>query len=123
MRYVKAAREPAILYRNDGATEVFDKGGPALGLLPSELLNKESYTEHSLTLHSGDTLFLYSDGLVEIENCKGKNLERKDIIQWGKDDLTLSPQEIADSIFRKIVSHAGGGDIVDDVSVLVIRKV
>ncbi len=123
MRYVKAAREPAILYRNDGTAEVFDKGGPALGLLPSELLNEKSYIEHSLPLYSGDTLFLYSDGLVEVENHEGEILERKDIIQWVQENLKLSPQEIADSIFRKIVSHSSGGDIVDDVSVLVIRKV
>lgn len=123
MRYVKAAREPAILYRNDGATEVFDKGGPALGLLPSELLNKKSYTEHSLPLYSGDTLFLYSDGLVEVESLAGKTLGRKNIIQWVQDELKLSPQEIADSIFRKVVSHSGGEDIVDDVSVLIIRKI
>lgn len=124
IRYVKAAREPAILYRNDGTTEVFDKGGPALGLLPSELLNKKSFLEHTLPLHSGDTLFLYSDGLVEIENLTGQMLERKDLIQWVQDDLKLSPQEIADSIFSKVVSHScGGDDLLDDVSVLVIRKV
>ena len=123
MRYVKASREPAILYRNDGTTEIFDNGGPALGLLPSELLNKKPYIEHSLPLYSGDTLFLYSDGLVKVENRQGKTLERKDIIQWVQENLKLSPQELADSIFRKVVSHTSGEEIMDDVSVLVIRKV
>lgn len=122
LRYVKAAREPAILYSNDGAAEVINKGGPALGLLPNELLNEDSFTEHSLTLHSGDTLLLYSAGLVAVENLAGKSLNRKDIIQWVQDDINLSPQAIVESIFRKVVSHSAGEEIMDDVSVLVIRK-
>ncbi|MFD2157404.1 SpoIIE family protein phosphatase [Rubritalea tangerina] len=122
MRFVKAAREPAVLFRHDGNSEIFDKGGPALGLLPSELLNKKSYIEHSIPLNQGDTLFLYSDGLVEVENTAGVMIERKEIIDWVRQDLKLSPQQIADSLYRKVISHASGGDIVDDISILVIRK-
>lgn len=122
MRYVKACREPAVLFSSEGLPLAIDKGGPALGLLPSDLLNKKSYIEHSLDLEIGDTLFIYSDGLVEVENKAGVMLERKDIIQWVSEDIHLTPQEIANSIYRKVISHASGRNITDDISIFILRR-
>ena len=122
MRYVKACREPAVLFSSEGLPLAIDKGGPALGLLPSDLLNKKSYIEHSLDLEIGDTLFIYSDGLIEVENKAGVMLERKDIIQWVSEAIHLTPQEIANSIYRKVISHASGRDITDDISIFILRR-
>lgn len=122
LRYVKASREPAILYRKDKAPLVMDKGGPALGLLPSDLLNNKSYQESTLELNVGDTLLLYSDGVVEVENAASKLIDRKDIIEWVEEEIHLNPQELTNSIHRRVISHAAGRDLLDDISILVIRR-
>ena len=101
---------------------MIDKGGPALGLLPTDMLSASSYEERSVKLKSGDSLLIYSDGLAGIENHCGNMIERKLIIQWLTEDLHLPPQAIVDSLYRKVISHAAGAEIIDDISLLILRK-
>ena len=122
MRYVKASREPAVLFSKNSKPRIIDKGGPALGLLPSDLLNSASYEEHSIQLKAGDTLFLYSNGLIGVECPDGEILDRKQIITAVYDKLNLPPQEIVESIYQLATSHAAAEMINDDISLLVIRK-
>jgi serine phosphatase RsbU (regulator of sigma subunit) len=122
LHFVKASREPVILLNKDNPPTVIDKGGPALGLLPSELLNEKSFKLQTLDLGEDDTLFVYSDGLVEVENSKGKLLERKEIIEWLKAEIDHPPQQIVESIYRRVLSHAGNKDMLDDISMLILRR-
>ena len=122
MRYIKASREPAVIFSDKQKPRIIDKGGPAIGLLPSDLLNSASYEEHSLKLNTGDTLFLYSDGLVGIENEDDHVLERADIISIIFENIDLAPQAIAELLHKKVTDHASGVKINDDISILILRK-
>lgn len=122
MRYIKASREPAVIFSDKQKPRIIDKGGPAIGLLPSDLLNSASYEEHSLKLNSGDTLFLYSDGLVGIEDTNDHVLERADIISLIFENIEMSPQAIAELLHKKVKDHASGVKIHDDISILILRK-
>ena len=121
MTYVKASQEPAIIFRSGQPAEVIEKGGPALGLLPNEMLDDQSYQEHSLTLQKGDTVLLYTDGLIEVENTEGNMLDTKDLIDWVEEDLHLPPQELVEKLYERATTHAGTTDLPDDVAVLAIR--
>ncbi|MGJ8671637.1 SpoIIE family protein phosphatase [Rubritalea sp.] len=122
LSYVKASPEPAIIFRKGEKPKVVDGGGPAIGLLPSELLNEKSFKLQSLELAPDDTILVYSDGIVEVENRKGKVIERREIIEWVETEIDKSPQQIVDSIYRRVLSHAGNKEILDDISILVLRR-
>ncbi|MFC5049953.1 SpoIIE family protein phosphatase [Rubritalea spongiae] len=122
LEYIKASPEPAILFSKTGSAKIIDGGGPAIGLLPSELLSEKSFKLQSLALAQDDSVFVYSDGIVEVENHKGKVIERREIIKWVKAEIHKPPQQIVDSVYRKVLSHAGNKEILDDISMLILRR-
>jgi hypothetical protein len=61
LRYALAGHPPPLLIRADGSTELLEEGrSPLLGVAPVE-----ARAEGSAFLAAGDTLILYTDGLVE----------------------------------------------------------
>ncbi len=62
MRYSNAGHDLPYRHYKDGVSELRATGMP-LGLMPGSL-----YEEHEITIASGDSLFFYTDGLVEAHN-------------------------------------------------------
>lgn len=58
--YVNCGHNPPLLLRADGRAERLDCGGMALGMLPDA-----GFVSGSVHLRPGDTLALYTDGVVE----------------------------------------------------------
>ncbi len=67
MRYVNAGHNPQFALRSGGEVERLESTGRPLGLLPGG-----SYSENCVRLEDGDSLFFYTDGLVEAENEAGE---------------------------------------------------
>lgn len=65
VRYANAGHDLPYHRHKDGANELRAKGMP-LGLMPGM-----QYEEKELFLEPGDTILLYSDGLVEAHNSRG----------------------------------------------------
>jgi serine phosphatase RsbU (regulator of sigma subunit) len=63
VRYANAGHDMPYLRRAAGGVEELRARGMPLGLLPGM-----SYEEKEVVLQPGDTLLLYSDGLVEAHN-------------------------------------------------------
>lgn len=72
--YSSGGHPSAIILREEGNPKFLDAGGPLIGLKSSI-----SFEEGVEKLHSGDKLFLYSDGIVELVNLDGE--------QYGNDRL------------------------------------
>jgi sigma-B regulation protein RsbU (phosphoserine phosphatase) len=58
--YVNCGHNPPLLLRGSGGRETLQRGGPALGLFAGE-----RFKAGSVALEPGDTLVLYTDGVVE----------------------------------------------------------
>lgn len=83
--YLNAGHEPALVIAPDGRIRELRPTGPALGMLPDS-----KYTAKEGTLNSGESLFAFSDGLVEARSPAGE--------VYGNDRL------------REVLrSHRGGG--------------
>ena len=63
LRYVNCGHNPPLLLRGTGAGETLRLGGPALGLFAGA-----SFEAGTAELGPGDTLVLYTDGVVEPAN-------------------------------------------------------
>ena len=121
MRYVKAAQDPVYILRKGQVLYEITGGGPALGIMPNELIPEGKFTEHQVDLHHGDLVLMFTDGLSEIENDHQEELGRDRIVKWVGKIYQLDAQEIVELIYQKAMGFAGGRELGDDVTALVIK--
>jgi CheY-like chemotaxis protein len=93
LTYVDAGHGHVFVRRADGTAERLEAGGLPLGILPDE-----TYAEGSMALQPGDTLVVYSDGLVD-----------------ARPDLELTPATLA----GQLSAAASAGETVDRLLALV----
>ncbi|MGW2201460.1 PP2C family protein-serine/threonine phosphatase [Streptomyces sp. NPDC001774] len=112
--YSSAGHPPPVLLHADGTCELLDQAtDPPLGARPEHVLRPQSGTAY----RPGDTLVLYTDGLIE---------RRDEDIDHGLDRLTaalgdingLDPERLADELLERL-GVAGGAR--DDIALVVVR--
>ncbi|MCB7135846.1 PP2C family protein-serine/threonine phosphatase [Cellulosimicrobium marinum] len=112
LRWSSAGHLPPLLLRADGTAElVWRRSDLPLGLVPDL-----PRTEHALTLHYGDTVLLYTDGLVE----------RRDVgLRERLDELvrtvTGAPPDDLDHFARALLDTLQPAGREDDVAVVALR--
>jgi serine phosphatase RsbU (regulator of sigma subunit)/PAS domain-containing protein len=121
MNYVKASQEPALLFRRGESVRVLKTGGPVLGIMDPKLFPKLAYQENTVELKLGDTIFFFTDGLVELASPNGKMLEQADLINWIEEDIALEPQALVERIYARSIEFAGASNLPDDVAALAVR--
>ena len=72
LRYASAGHPGSILVRSDTSSVVLGGKSCPIGFSPEEV-----YVTESVSVHAGDRLYLFSDGIYEVMNTHGKILGRK----------------------------------------------
>jgi serine phosphatase RsbU (regulator of sigma subunit) len=106
-----AGHPPPVLARADGRTEL-------LARTPERVLGVEPgahRTDHHLALGPGDTLLLYTDGLVE---RRGVPLD--DGFDWVLGELATLGRRPLDEVCDELLAELGGR-VDDDVALLAVR--
>ncbi len=117
VRFINAGHQPPLRVHGDTVTE-WRKGDPALGIQP-----KAVYTTQSLSLEPGETLFFYSDGLVEARNTEGEF--------WGEDRLRASlaamtkgsAEQMGEKLVSRLQTFACEAPTHDDITMIILQKV
>jgi serine phosphatase RsbU (regulator of sigma subunit) len=115
MRYVNAGHNPQFVLRGDGRLEKMWSTG-----LPVGMLAGHGYGEREVQLATGDLLFFYTDGVVEMEN------EADDM--FGSDRLeslvSSSAGSSADQVLMRvetaISAFRGHRDLYDDATMMAV---
>ncbi len=90
--------------------------GPRLG----ERKNA-SYKESYVDFHWGDSLFLYTDGLLDCRNKADKVFSEKGLIQsLLKVKPTSRPKDISDAVQTDVSQHRSNQSLPDDISFLIV---
>ncbi len=122
MTYVKASQEPVILLRPGAETRVLTGGGPALGLLSPDSFDEAEYEQCTVQLKAGDTVFFFTDGLIEFsDDSKNNSIPRELLVSWLEQDIGMAPQELVDSIYERAMKYADRAKPTDDVAALAVR--
>ncbi len=81
LRYASAGHPGSILVRNNAPTEVLGRKSWPTGFSADEI-----YTSDAITIIEKDRLYLFSDGIFEVENAEDEI--------WGKDRLQTSIEKV-----------------------------
>ena len=116
MNFICAGHESPVLVSLDGEKLIDSVSGPAIGLFPGV-----SYTVYDAQLQPGDSLIVYSDGLIDARSPEN--------IGWGIGRLrallnttrVVSSSQVLNTIVEHADSHMSNADQFDDLTVMVFR--
>ena len=80
------------------------------------------YSDYTLTLGKGDTIFVYTDGVPEADNPQGEfyGTDRMiDILNTNAQDA--SPEDIIHSVRKDVDRFASGSEQFDDITMLCLK--
>lgn len=117
--YVNAGHNPPLVrHRKTGQFEYLRsaKKNPMIGVLEGL-----SFTQMSITLEAGDTIFIYTDGVTEAMN-EARELFGEEALQaaLNKQPLDAAPKEIVEKMLAEVRAHAGRADQSDDITMLTL---
>jgi serine phosphatase RsbU (regulator of sigma subunit) len=111
-----AGHPPPRIVRADGTIEALDVRGLVLGIEAGQ-----EYEEVRTSLDVGDTVVLYTDGVIEARRAgELYGLERLDAVLV--ETQGLPPQEVAQAVLEDCRVFAEG-ELADDCAVVVVRRV
>ena len=118
LRFVGAGHLDNVILRADGSIVSLASTGAPLGLLPPGL----PYGETSETLHPGDALVLYSDGVTDAQNAADEEFGEPrlhDVLRLVAGQPT---DTIIDRVFDAIDTFVAETPQFDDMTMLVVRR-
>lgn len=115
LRHVNAGHNTQYLLRVDGGLESLESVGRPLGLLPGG-----GYEERRVALCEGDSLFLFTDGVVEAENQAGEPFGER-LGSLLVEQRTNGVDEILTNVTDAVQAHLGGAEPADDATMVVLR--
>jgi phosphoserine phosphatase RsbU/P len=122
LTYINAGHNAAVLRRASGSFEFLASTGLPLGI-PAPQSVVSSYAETALQLGPGDTLVIFTDGLVEATNRQG--------LEYGEDRLlaALRPSSsepaalLLERLLADVERFVGETRQQDDITCLIFRCV
>ena len=124
LTWADAGHEKPFLYQ-DGAWKCLEKaGGVALAALEPELLELQEsapFSNSELTLHPGDVIFQYTDGVTEAMTGKREQfgMER---LKWALDSMGgAKPEELLPRIREKLDAFVKDTPQFDDITMLAMQ--
>jgi len=96
--------------------------GIALALDEGSLFEK-SLVEEKKTLHSGDVLMMYSDGLTEAENPAGEEFGEQRLEAIFCEKSHLSAKDCSHAIIQTVTEFSEDHGQKDDMTIVIVKKI
>ena len=120
MWYVNAGHNEPILRRASGAVERLSIGGPPFGI-PIFSQSEARYPSGRVQLQAGDTLFIFTDGVVEAVNDADEEYGEARLLRC----IQATPFESANATLSRVMNEVnvfvGTARQFDDITSFVVR--
>lgn len=117
LTFTNAGHNPPVLLRKDGSKEYLSEGGIILGIMENFL----PYEEETVSLHNGDVLLLFTDGVSEALD-KDKNEFTDETLEQSLAEYRDEPASLLLSkILLDVQTHAYGAEQSDDITMLAVK--
>ncbi len=116
VRLVNAGHLPPYLITQNEIKEI-TKSNPAIGLMKDF-----SFNEDILEIQKGEMIIGYSDGVTEAQNEFGQFFEKERFANLLSRIKNYSFENLGEYIVEAVDDFVGDSPVVDDLSLLIIRK-
>jgi serine phosphatase RsbU (regulator of sigma subunit) len=116
MCFTSAGHPKQLLVRADGRYEELTTQGFLLGMVEGM-----DYEEKRLVLEPGDTLVLFTDGVIETPDSGGGMFGREGIVRSVLARLGSGPGELSAGLFSDLLTWGAGTEAQDDVTILMAQ--
>jgi sigma-B regulation protein RsbU (phosphoserine phosphatase) len=115
--YVNCGHNPPLLLRADGGREMLGSGGPALGMWAGA-----GFKADVASIGAGDTLALYTDGVIEVANTAGEmfGVDRLDAIV--RRHARRPAPELVQAVVDATRGFAGRRGYEDDFTLVIVKR-
>jgi serine phosphatase RsbU (regulator of sigma subunit) len=117
MRYINAGHEPPLLVRRDGTLEAIDSN-----TLPFAMIEEMPMPVGELTLHPGDEITVFSDGIPEATTSGDRFLGLDDVKRILVENRQDALPAIRERIVAVVEKFLAGGPASDDVTLVMLRR-
>lgn len=115
LTYCNAGHNPPLLIRASGDSEELKAQGAVFGQFPNW-----NYEQSELTLHTGDRLILFTDGLVEACDAQDEPFGEENVIRIARENSDCTARNLLDLLLAAAADHCGGR-FQDDASLIVLN--
>jgi len=115
LTYCNAGHNPPLLIRSDAGSTELNAAGAVLGEFPDW-----RYEQSDVQIRSGDTLLLFTDGLVEAANADEECFGEDSVIRIVRGNHSSSAHDLMSLLIRAALQHCGGM-FQDDVTVILLK--
>jgi serine phosphatase RsbU (regulator of sigma subunit) len=116
LRYVNAGHNSQFLLRSDGSIEQLQSTGRPIGLLAGG-----GFQEKIIALKNEDSLFFYTDGLVETVNEAGEEFGMGRLKALLVDERTRGMEGMLANVEQAINKYRGGIEAADDATMMLLK--
>jgi serine phosphatase RsbU (regulator of sigma subunit) len=115
--YINAGYEPPLVFHQGSEVkERLNSTGLAVGMMPDV-----DFEVQQIQLEPGDTLLIFSDGVLEAKNPSGQSFGKEGLIELlEKTDLTATA--LLSEIETNLRAHIAETAQLDDITTLAIRR-
>ena len=117
LEYTSCGHCPPLLKKRDQTVVELKTAGTALGVIPFNYVETAS-----VPFHQGDALLLYTDGIREAHNARGKLFGKTRLLELFKENTVQRAQALIDTLLSEVAHFATGVPQHDDLTLLMIRK-
>ena len=114
LRYCNAGHEKPILVDQHALLEVKPN-------LPVGLFEDFNFEMQEMTMQPGSSLFLYTDGLTEARNAKGKLFGRESVLKMIADCDAADPKQLVETAIAEVKRFSENTEQSDDLTLLALR--
>jgi len=113
--YCNGGHPPSVLLHPENGLDVMEGTNLAIGVADS------TYTVHHFQLKKQDKIILYTDGIIECTDSKGKLYSQPRFHEFLEGVKKQSPHNIVECICKELTAYTENQPQLDDISVMVIE--
>ncbi len=117
LEYCNAGHNSPLHCTGDGRVTPLVEGGPLLGFSSSV-----SYASARIGMNPGDLIFLFTDGVSEVENECGEMVDKEFLARFAANHCTLGPEEFLQALWASLESFRGASALQDDTTAIVLKR-
>lgn len=117
LHYSNAGHDHPFLFSEDGSFRRLSTGGLMLGIF-----DKIELEEEVVSLHPGDFVFAYSDGIPEAMNANREQFKEEKMIEVLQQHRSTPLPELANQMRAAIKSHVRDSPPSDDVTMVIVKR-